>query len=299
MISKPWCWAAAIGLIAQFAGPVRDAAAQPKPAPVGIVAAESVYGDVARQIAGPDAGVTSILSSPDQDPHQFEASPATARALADADIVIANGAGYDPWIEKLLGASAGPGRQVIIVGDLLHRGADANPHLWYDPAAMPAVAKALAGALVAKRPDSKAQVEQLQQQFAKSLKPLGDKIASMRARHSGKAVTATEPVFGLMAQALGLQMRNERFQLAVMNGTEPSASDVVAFERDLRQRRVRVLIYNSQATSPAARRLLKLAEQARVYVVGVTETLPAGMRYQDWMIDQLEALDKALSAAPR
>jgi zinc/manganese transport system substrate-binding protein len=108
-------------------------------------------------------------------------------------------------------------------------------------------------------------------------------------------VTATEPVFGYMASALGLTMRNERFQLDVMNDTEPSAADIAAFEDDLTKHRVRLLIYNSQATDEAARRLLEIARQSKVPVIGVTETEPAGRTYQAWMLDQLEALDAALS----
>ena len=110
------------------------------------------------------------------------------------------------------------------------------------------------------------------------------------------SISPTEPVFGYMAAALGLKMRNERFQLAVMNNTEPSASDVAAFEGDLRKHRVRVLVYNSQATEPATQRLLKIAQQSKIPVVGVTETEPAGQTYQVWMTSQLDALDKALSS---
>lgn len=110
-------------------------------------------------------------------------------------------------------------------------------------------------------------------------------------------MTATEPVFGDMAAALGLRMRNERFQRAVMNDTEPAASDVAAFEDDLRHHRVRLLVYNSQATDTAARRLLEIARESGIPVLGVTETEPADTPYQTWMLSQLDALDHALSAS--
>src|SRR6266851_1253577 len=109
--------------------------------PVNIVAAENFYGDVAQQLAGPNAKVTSILSNPDDDPHLFEASPSVARAIADASIVIENGADYDPWMEKLLGASKSAGRTSINVAELVHKKAGDNPHLWYDPRTMPAFAE--------------------------------------------------------------------------------------------------------------------------------------------------------------
>jgi len=266
--------------------------------PVNVVAAENFYGDVARQLAGPNAAVASILSNPDEDPHLFEASPSVARELSEARIVVYNGADYDPWMAKLLGNANPAKRDVIVVADLVGRKAGDNPHLWYDPPTMPAVAKAYSAALISADPAHKADYEERLQVFLASLKPMDAKVAEMKARFAGTPVTATEPVFGYMATALGLKMRNEHFQLAIMNNTEPSASDVAAFESDLRKHRVRVLLYNSQATEAATKRLLKIAQQSKIPVVGVTETEPPGQTYQVWMTSQLDALEQAL-ASPR
>lgn len=263
--------------------------------PVPIVAAENVYGDLARQLAPPGTVITSILNNPDEDPHLFEASPSVARAISAARIVVYNGADYDPWMAKLLRAARSPNRTVVIVADLVHKKSGDNPHLWYDPATFAAAARALTAALIAADP---AQVEDDRQRLATlldSLNPIDAKIAAMRTKYTGMPITATEPVFGYMAARLGLVVRNERFALAVMNNTEPRASDVAAFEADLRAHRVRALLYNSQASNTAARRLLGIARQAGVTVVGLTETEPAGKTYQTWMIDQLEALDAALA----
>lgn len=262
--------------------------------PLAIVAAENFYGDIATQLAGPDAQVSSVLSNPDEDPHLFEASPSVARALAAARIVIYNGADYDPWMPKLLAASQSAHRQVVVVADLVHKQAGDNPHLWYNTANVAAAAKALSAALAAADPDRAAFYDQRLQTFLTSLQPIDAKIAAMRAAFHGTSVTATEPVFGYMAAALGLQMRNERFQMAVMNDTEPAASDVVAFESDLRHHHVRVLLYNSQATDASAKRLMGIAEQSGVPVVGVTETEPPGATYQSWMAGELDALNTAL-----
>jgi zinc/manganese transport system substrate-binding protein len=291
------------GLILLCAGlfPVRHASAASENA-VSLVAAENFYGDVAAQIAGAHVTVTSIMNNPDQDPHLFEASPSVARDLATAQIVVANGADYDPWVGKLLGAMAkapdgASGRKILIVADVMHRKPGANPHLWYDPSVMPVVAKTIAADLIATDPTHAAEYDQRLQAFITSLEPLQSKIADLKQRFAGVAITATEPIFGLMAKALGLKMRNERFQLAVMNNTEPRASDVAEFEDDLRGRRVRVLIVNRQATDAAAQRLVDIAKQAGVPIVAVTETEPAGLQYQDWMLSQLKALEAALASA--
>jgi zinc/manganese transport system substrate-binding protein len=282
-------------ILALLAGP---AAAVTSAGAISIVAAENFYGDVAKQIAGTNAIVSSILSNPDQDPHLFEASPSVARLLSGAAIVIYNGADYDPWMAKLLSATRSPDRKVIIVADLVHRKAGDNPHLWYDPPTMPAYAKALTSALSERDPAHESEYDEMLHAFLASVQPLDTKIADLRQRFGGGPVTATEPVFGYMAAALGFKMRNERFQLAVMNNAEPRASDVAAFETDLRKHAVRLLLYNSQATDAAAQRLVRIAQQLKIPVVGVTETEPPGKSYQDWMMGELDAIAQALLSAP-
>ena len=263
-----------------------------------VVAAENVYGDVAAQIGGASVTVRSILSNPDQDPHLFEATPSVARALSHATITISNGAGYDPWMNRLLAATPQSGRREIVVARLVGAEPGANPHLWYDPRTMRAFAVAFTAALDAADPAGKAAHDVGCDRFLASLAPITAQIAAIRARDAGFPVTATEPVFGLMAARLGLAMRNQRFQVAVMNDVAPSASEAAEFERDLRQHRVRLLLYNKQASDSAARRLLAIAHDAKIPVVGVNETEPRGMDYQRWMLSELDAVGQALSAAP-
>ncbi|QEX24445.1 ABC transporter substrate-binding protein [Hypericibacter adhaerens] len=263
--------------------------------PIQVVAAENFYADIAQQIGGPEVEVASILNNPNQDPHDFEASPSTARQVADAALVIYSGADYDPWMKSLLDASPSDRRKVIVAANLVHRVSGDNPHIWYDPATMPAVAAALTAEFSSRDPAHKADFEARLAAFEASLEPMLKKIAEMKQKHAGEAVTATEPVFGYMIEALGYEMRNQDFQLAVMNDTEPSASDLAAFQDDLKNRKVKVLIYNNQVTDDMTEKLKELAQQSEIGIVGVTETLPAGMTYQSWMMDELTRLDKAMS----
>ena len=198
-------------------------------------------------------------------------------------------------MEKLLSAHNAPGRKEIIVGKLVGHKPGDNPHLWYDPATMKAAAKALVADLVAADPAHKADYEQGQAKFVDSLKPLDDKIAAMRKSYAGQPVTASEPVFGYQAGLLGLKVRNEKFALAVMNNAEPTASEVAGFENDLKGHKVKVMLYNAQASEPAVQRLVQMARDNGIPVVGVSETEPPNSTYQEWMLGQLEALDKALS----
>ena len=263
--------------------------------PVKIVAAENFYGDVAAQVGGANVAVTSILSNPDDDPHLFEASASTAKELAEARIVIVNGVDYDPWMEKLLGANKAAGRREILVATLAHRKAGDNPHLWYNPATVKAVANALSVDLAMVDPAHRADYQKSGATFAASLEPLEAKIAEMRKKYAGQPVAASEPVFGYMADLIGLKVHDEKFALAVMNNTEPSASDVAGFEDDLKGHKVKVMLYNAQASEPAVQRLVQMAKDEKIPVVGVSETEPAGADYQQWMGAQLDALDRALA----
>lgn len=264
-------------------------------APIAIVAAENFYGGVAQQIGGNDVTVSSILQSPDQDPHLFEASPSTARNIAAAQILVQSGIGYDDWMAKLAQASKGGAAKLFAVAPLAARQNGDNPHIWYDPQTMLAYAAVLTEKLAAADPAHAAGFRKRLADFQASMHPVLKKIAALRALYSGTPVTATEPVFGYLMDAVGLRNRNAAFQIAVMNDTEPSASDLAAFEQSLKTRAVKLLIYNSQATDPLADRMKTLAQQSGVPVLPVTETEPKGLTYQAWMLDVLNKLQQALA----
>jgi zinc/manganese transport system substrate-binding protein len=265
---------------------------------IAVVAAENFYGDIARQIGGDRVTVTSIMSNPDQDPHLFETTPGIVRKIAAAQVVVYNGADYDTWMEKLLQAAPRPGRLTTSVAALTAHKAGDNPHLWYDPTVMRRVARGF-DAVFAKIDNAHVQDYRARlAAFEASLDAIDAKIAALRAKYSGAPVTASEPVFGYMAAALGLTMRNERFQLTIMNDTEPSARDVAAFEQDLKEHKVRVMFFNKQAAGKIVQHLVELARAANIPVVGITETMPPGMNYQGWMLDQLNATEKALAGPP-
>lgn len=289
MRSAPF-WAALLIAAPLLAG---NAASADK---INVVAAENVYGDLAHQIGGGNVTVTSILSSPDDDPHLFETSPSTARTIADAKVVIYNGADYDPWMDKLLSVSANPERTTIVAANLIGKKSGDNPHLWYDPATLPGIAKALTAELSRRDPGNAVHYEANLKKFLSSLESIDREIDGVRKAYGGTEVTATEPVFGYMAEALGLKMLNYDFQLALMNDTEPSATQVAAFEKSLTDGSVKILFYNSQVTDEATTRLLNIAREHKVAVIGVTETEPAGKTIQTWFGGQIDDVQKALAA---
>jgi zinc/manganese transport system substrate-binding protein len=282
---------AALAVCCTFAAPAAHAA----DGKIAVVAAENFYGDIGKQIGGDRVEVVSIISSPDQDPHLFETTPGIVRKIAAAQVVVYNGADYDTWMEKLLQAAPRAGRLTTNVAAATAHKAGDNPHLWYDPMVIRVVARGFQAAFGkidrAHYEDYRARLAA----FEASLTPIDDKIAAIRTKFAGTPITASEPVIGYMAAAIGLTMRNERFQTAIMNDTEPSARDVAAFEEDLKARNVRVMFYNKQAANKVVQHLVDLARASKVPVVGVTETEPPGLSYQEWMLSQLNDIEKALA----
>jgi zinc/manganese transport system substrate-binding protein len=260
-----------------------------------IVAAENFYGALAAQIGGEHADIISILSNPDDDPHLFETSASTARALAAADIVVYNGVDYDPWMDKLLSAATSDTRKVIVAADLIGAKSGDNPHLWYNPATFPAVAATLEAALEQRDPANAADYKANLATFNAAFAEVTRQADSIKGKYPDTKVTATEPVFGYMATALGFTMLNYEFQIAVMNDTEPSPRQVAAFEQSLKDGSARILFYNSQVTDETTKRLLEIARSNKVAVVGVSETQPAGTTIPSWFSGQLQQVDQALA----
>jgi zinc/manganese transport system substrate-binding protein len=263
--------------------------------PLRVVAAENVYGDIARRIGGEAVAITNLINTPTQDPHLFEPAPSAARALADAQIVVFNGADYDRWMERLLSAAPRAGRIAINVAALRSIKSGDNPHLWYDPTTMPEVAKALAEAFIKVDLLHEADYQARLNTTLIALARINQHVATLKAKHAGAPVTATEAAFIPMANAIGLKMHHARFQQATANGTEPSARDIAALENDLKQHKVRVLIYNKQVGDRLSERLREIAFEAKVPVVGITETCPANQSFEEWIEGELDALDKGLS----
>jgi zinc/manganese transport system substrate-binding protein len=266
--------------------------------PMRVVAAENFYGDLARLVGGQSVTVTSVLANPDADPHLFEPGSRTGLAVAQASVVIQNGVGYDDWMGKLLAAAPSSRRKVVTIADALHVvGSNPNPHLWYDTPALPTVVTAMGDAFQAADPEHAAAYREGMQRTIASLQPLENAVQQMRQQHAGASVAYTERVPGLLLSAAGLRVRTPAtFARSIEDGTDPSPSDVAAMESLLRQRSVKVLLYNEQATSAITVRLRTLARLSGVPVVAVTETVPPGVSFLDWQLAQVRALAAALNA---
>jgi zinc/manganese transport system substrate-binding protein len=253
------------------------------------VGAENEYADVIQQVGGKYVQVSAILSNPNTDPHTFEASASVARLLNSAQLVVQNGVGYDTFMNTIENAVPSSSRKVIVVQKLLGLpDSTPNPHLWYKPATMPAVANAVAAGLAALQPAHAALFKANAATF----------IASFKAQYPNTPVATTEPVADYMLQAAGADnLTPWALQADIMNGTDPSAQDV-AIQRNLfTQHKVKVFLYNQQVTDSLTESFISLAHANGIPVVGVYETMPVpGYRYQSWMLAEVQDLRKAVAS---
>ena len=257
------------------------------------VGAENEYANVIAQVGGKYVQASAIMSNPNTDPHTFEASPSVAREVSAAQLVVQNGVGYDTFMNTIENAAPNSARKVIVVQNLLGLPTGTpNPHLWYKPGTMPAVANAIAADLAALQPAHASYFKASAAAFITSLTAWDNALAAFKAKYPNTPVATTEPVADYMLQAAGADnLTPFAFQADIMNGTDPSAQDV-AVERSLfTQHKVKVFLYNQQVTDTLTESFITLAQQNDVPVVGVYETMPApGFNYQSWMLTEVQDL---------
>jgi zinc/manganese transport system substrate-binding protein len=262
---------------------------------VAIVAAENFYGNIAGQIGGDRVAVTSILSDPNVDPHEYESSVDDAKAVAEADLAIENGGGYDDWMDKLLSASPS-GKRVLLKGfDLAVTKLPDNEHIWYEADNAQAVGRAIADNLARIDPAGSRVFENNLQVFYRSLVAIRREIARLKGKLGGTPVGLTETIFLYQSGPLGLVVLTPfEFQKSIAEGNDPPAEAAAEAESQVKERKIKVLIYNEQTVTPITTKLQDEAKAAGIPILPVTETMPSIMNYQAWMLGQLEALERAL-----
>jgi zinc/manganese transport system substrate-binding protein len=261
---------------------------------LNVVAAENVWGDIAKQLGGDYVEVTSILSDPTADPHLYEANAKDSLAVAKADVVIENGLGYDEFIDKIMKAAPERGRTVITISQTIGLPAGANPHIWYDYDPLEAIANTISGTYSAQDPVHAQAYGKLLQEFKVAVTQLRKERLSL-SKYRTQAVAYTEAVPYYLVLALGFTDKTPlAFARALEAGTEPSASDQIAFADLITKKQIAVLLYNPQAESAVSKHLRDLAQQAGVPVVDMSETLPKDQNYQGWQLGQLQALKSAM-----
>ena len=287
---------AALAVVAACSGPAP--AGGPGGSVLRVVAAENFWGSIAAQLGGTRAEVQSVVTDPNADPHLYPTNTNDSRAIALADVVIVNGAGYDTWAQDMIAAGGSGHRRVLTVADALGKKRGDNPHFWYHPTWVAVIADRISATFKAADPAGAAYFDQRRAALDASFKPYRDRIAEINRKFSGVKVAATESIFAYMAAALGLDLISPpEFMTAVAEGTEPPVGAVIEFENQIREKQAKVLVYNVQTISNTTTNIKHLAAAADIQVVGVSETMePEGTTFQDWQLAQLLALENALNA---
>jgi len=270
------------------------------PRVVQVVAAENFWGNIAAQIGGKHAHVVSIITNPNADPHIYEPTASDARELAEAQLVIENGVGYDPWVPRLLASNADDSQIVLNVGTVTGVPVGGNPHRWYNPSNVQTVISAIVADLSRADPADRKYFEAQRARFDDvALGPYHALISAIRAKYAGTPVGASESIFAMMAPALGLRLITPySFLKAISEGTEVTAADKLTIDRQIRDHLIKIYVYNSQNVTPDVQAQLAEAKAQHIPTATITETLvPQTSSFQNWQVRELRGIEAALAKA--
>ncbi|GAA1886746.1 metal ABC transporter solute-binding protein, Zn/Mn family [Streptantibioticus ferralitis] len=267
---------------------------------INVVAAENFWGSIAAQLGGSHVKVTSVITNPDTDPHSYEPTAADGRTVASAQYAIVNGIGYDAWADKLLAANPADSRGELKVGDLVGVKPGGNPHRWYSPDDVHQVIEKITADYKKIDPANAAYFDQRKNTFeSKTLSAYNQLIAQIKAKYAGTPIGASESIVTPLAEGLGLKMLTpESFLDAISEGSDPTAHDKATIDQQIRNKQIRIYVYNSQNSTPDIQAQVNAVKAAGIPVTTVTETLaPAGDTFQQWQVGQLKGIEQALAKA--
>jgi zinc/manganese transport system substrate-binding protein len=265
---------------------------------LNIVAGENFWGSIVTQLAGKAGNVTSIVTDPNADPHTYESSSDDARSFASADYVVLNGAGYDAWADKLLSGNPNSKRKVFTVADLLGKKEGDNPHFWYSPDYVTRVINQVEADLKSLAPTDSAYFDAQRSALETAMVPYRKRLTEIKAKYAGIPVASTESIFVYLGNYLGLNVISPpEFMQAVAEGNDPPAPSVAAFQTQITSKQAKVLVYNEQTSTAVTANIKKLAANAEIPTIGVTETVqPPDATFEQWFEGELEQLQNALNA---
>jgi zinc/manganese transport system substrate-binding protein len=268
---------------------------------ITVVAAENFWGSIAAQLGGTKVVETSIISNPQTDPHSYEPTAADARTIAGARLFIQNGIGYDTsWAPGLVAANPNASRTVLTVGNVLGLTDGDNPHQWYSHASVYAVIDAITADYQRIDPADASYFARQKSTFEGSTLAGYNKLETeIRDEYAGTPIGASESIVSPLAATLGLDMLTPySFLKDISEGTDPTTADKALIDQQIRNKQIKVYVYNSQNSTPDIQTQVALARQQGIPVTTVTETLsPAGDSFQQWMVSELQGLQRALAEA--
>jgi len=258
---------------------------------ITIVASTDFYAELAQAVVGSHGKATAIIKNQNISPEDYEPTTAVAKQVSQADIALANGLGYDTWLNKL--AKASDQAKLIRVGEtVLKQKTGSNPHLWNNPETMIKTAQYLAKQLGKEDPTHKDDFQKNAKKYIASLKPIQSLITQISQDSNGQSVAQTEPVFEYMLKALGYHVMDSDFSEAIEAGNDPSPTTLASLRSAIENHQIAFIVNNKQTSSTTVSNIISLAKTHDIPVVNVTETLPNGENYVSWQLSELQQIAK-------
>ena len=255
---------------------------------VSIVASTNVYADIAKNVAGKYGDVQAVIKNSATDPHDFEPTTADAKNLTKANIIVANGLGYDSWMNKL---ASSVNKKIVLVGeDLMHLKKGDNPHIWYNLNMPTKYVNYLVKRLSKLQPKHAAYFKANGKKYLDKIDQV-KKLAKSGSKDD-KPVFVSEPVFDYALEEAGYKIGDKDFEKAVQNGTDPSPKTINKMTKEIEDKKIAFFVNNTQASSSTVKSFVKLAKENNIPVLNVRETIPNHTTYLAWMKENYQNLAK-------
>ena len=245
-----------------------------------------LHSNIAQEVLGDHGTVTSIINSPNIDPHDFTPTTATAKEVAKANLVIENGVGYDTWVNKL------QARKILSVGKVVGAKDGDNEHLWYNPDNIEKYVDALAVQYGRLLPQDAAAFKKNAAAYKKKLNVLNQKMNQIKNEKQNANVAVSEPVFNYALQKMGFKVTDNHFALAIEEGSDPSYTDIRDLQNSIKEHKIAFFVLNKQDDSKIVDNIADLCRKENVPILEVTETMPKDGNYIKWFSNELDQLAK-------
>lgn len=289
-----WIFVLAIAVVIFILTGCSSRSQQTQSGKINVVSSLDFYGEAAKEVLGDHGHVTTLINSPSVDPHDFEPTTNDAKLVTKANVTIANGLGYDDWMKRLTSSGSSQTKNIMVGEDVMHKKDGDNEHIWYNPQTMDKLVAKLAATYSQLDPQHKSQYYANAHKYQQKLKKITQLISRVKQKVSGKKVDVSEPVFDYGLEALDVKINDQHFENAIEKGVDPAPADIKCIQEDINRKRIAFFVDNKQVSSPTVTELVNLAKQKGVPVLKVTETLPKGQTYIQWMTSQYQQLDRLI-----
>lgn len=255
---------------------------------IKIVTSTNIYADMSKQLVGKYGNVTPLIANGDIDPHDFDPTTASAKEVARADLVIANGSGYDSWMDHL--ADSNDKHEIKVAQEIMHYKADSNPHIWFDLQMPVKYANFLTKKLIKLQPEHKQYFLARKRAYLKKFEPIQKIVKTAPGQQ--RPVFVSEPVLDYALKQMGYKVDNKAFEDAIERETDPNPEVVEQMKSKIAHHKIVFFVNNTQASSSIVNTFLRLSKRHHIPIVNVRETKPNGISYVNWLGSTYKKLAK-------